>query len=201
LLVSFLLLGLFAQELPAFSQTHYTMTSYLRCTRDDAILQALTLMSNGEAEPSLHRIVSRPARVIFKDMKSIDKSLKNYDALSWISSSGQQVIFVNEKHRNAPPEALAAMIAHEAMHDDILNSVSEEVSGWTQEARVWMEMKSRNPALAHIPSGAYPLVDRLNKIEQEYQQGTLSVFVRSRPGYKNLPETSPGFGSDAAVAR
>lgn len=186
---------------PAFSQTHYTMNAFLRCTRDDAIMRAFNLMSDGHGESSLERIVNRPMRVIFKDMSTLHKSLKNYDALSWISNQGEEVIFINEKHRGAPPEALAALISHEAMHDDEYNSLSEEVQSWTHEATVWMEQKSKNPALAQIPPGKSPLVDRENKIEAEYKKGTLEKFVRSSPGYQKLPESSPGFNVSTATAK
>ena len=177
----------------AFSQPRYSVSSYLRCTRDAQIMQALSLMEEGQGQTSLNRIVSKPMRVIFKDMKSINKALKNYDALSWISNQGEQVIFVNEKHRNAPPAALAALISHEAMHDDAFNSVNEEVQSWQHEAHIWMEMKANNPELSKIQAGVHPLVDRENRIESEYRKGTLDQFVRSSPGYKGLPEASPGF--------
>jgi hypothetical protein len=86
------------------------------------------------------------------------------------------------------------MIAHEAMHDDPFNSLSEEVESWQVEAQVWMEMKARNPQLGKIPVGQNALVDRENKIEEEARKGTLAAFVRTSPGYQGLPEISPGFG-------
>ncbi|WP_303674179.1 hypothetical protein [Vampirovibrio chlorellavorus] len=184
---------------PAFSQTRYSLTALLHCTREDSILKAFQLMTEGPAEPSLRQIVSKPVRVVFKDMRLLNKSLKNYDALSWMSNQGDQVIFVNEKHRQAPPEALAALIAHEALHDDAENSLSEEVESWRFEATVWMALKAKNPALAQLAEGTHPLVDRENRLEKELKAGTLEAFVRSSPGYKGLPETSPGFGERKAM--
>lgn len=192
------MLSMAVSVMPAFSQNRYTIATFLKCTREDAIMKAFALMAEGQGEASLERIVNKPMRVIFKDMKTLHKGLKNYDALSWISNQGEQVIFINERHRTAPPEALAAMIAHEAMHEDELNSLNEEVASWQFEARMWMEMKVRNPELAKLASGVNPLVDRENKIEQEYRQGTLEKFVRTRPGYTGLPEASPGFVSRTA---
>jgi hypothetical protein len=192
-----LILALLLPVFPAFSQdgsaARHSLPILLRSTRDEGILHAFRQMENSQGEASLSKIVNKPMRVIFKDMKTLNKSLKNYDALSWISYQGEQVIFINEKHRNAPPEALAAMIAHEAMHDDEFNSVNEEVAGWTFEAQVWIEMKARNPQLTLIPPGTSALVDRENKIEDQYRQGNLAAFVRGNPGYHGLPETSPGF--------
>jgi endonuclease/exonuclease/phosphatase (EEP) superfamily protein YafD len=185
-------------NVPAFSQTHYTMNAYLRCTRDDTIMKAFSLMGAGRGEASLNRIVNKPMRVIFKDLKTMHKALKNYDALSWISNQGEEVIFINEKHRNAPPEALAALISHEAMHDDEYNSLSEEVHSWQHEAAVWIELKAKNPGLAKIPQGTFPLVDRENRIEAEFLSNNLEQFVRSSPGYQKLPETSPGYTANTA---
>jgi hypothetical protein len=155
-------------------------------------------MQQGPGEASLHRIVTKPMRVIFKDMSTLHKQLKNYDALSWISHQGEQIIFVNEKHRNAPPEALAALISHEAMHEDEYNSLQEEMQSWRHEAQVWMALKAKNPALAKIPAGASPLVDRENRIEEESRKGTLDQFVQSSPAYKGLPATSPGYEAQTA---
>lgn len=191
-------MALLAANFPAFSQTRYSLNAMLRCTREENIMRAFHLLQNSQGEASLRIIVDQPIRVIFKDMKTLHKGLKNYDALSWISMHNEHVIFINEKHRNAPPEALAAMIAHEAMHNDELNSLSEEIQSWEHEAKVWMELKAKNPALAKIPPGTIPLVDRENKIEEEARKGTLAAFVRATPGYQDLPETSPGFNAMTA---
>jgi hypothetical protein len=183
-------------NIPAFSQAEtIPYTTLLRCTREEPLLKALTLLENSQTgKASLATILNKPVRIVFKDMKMVHKALKNYDALSWISNQGQQVIFINEKHRMAPPEALAAVIAHEALHDDPFNSLQEEVESWQVEARVWVEFKGKNPELAKIPPGQSALVDRENRIEEEYRKGSLASFVRGTPGYQGLPEVSPGFG-------
>lgn len=183
---------LFTQPL-AFSQSKYPLVTLLRCTRDQSILEAFDRMVGSPGEPSLQIIVDKPVRVFFKDLGSLSKRVKNYDALSWLSAQGEQVIFINEKHRNAPPEALAAIIAHEAMHNDVDNSIQEEIAGWKKELEVWQQLKHNNPNLASIPDGQYPLVDRLNRIEVEYKAGRLDNFLRNNPGYSGLPEHSPGF--------
>lgn len=186
---------------PALAQSHYTITAFMRCTGEPEIVKALQILKESQGERSLQKIVHKPIRVVFKDMRTINKALKNYDALSWMSNQGAQVIFVNEKHRQAPPEAIAALLAHEAMHDDPLNSLQEEVESWRFEAKVWTELKARNPVLAQVPSGVSALIDRENRIEKEVRQGTLEKFVRSSPGYQGLPETSPGFGEKSAHNR
>ncbi len=178
---------------PAFSQNRYTLTSYYRSSHDAAIIKAFQHLEASEGQESLDIILEKPIRVLFKDLREISKHVRNYDALSWISTTGHHAIFINRRHEDAPPEALAAIIAHEALHNDPYNSIQEEIAGWKQEAILWQEMKRRNPKLATIPKGDYPLVDRLNLLEEKYQQGQIEAFVRSQAGYKGLPASSPGF--------
>ncbi len=194
-LSSLLVLAMFLYQLalPAFSQNKYAMTTLLRATRDHAILNAFDMMQGTSAEGALDIVVKRKTRVFFKDLGEINKRVRDYDALSWISPKGEWVIFINEKHKNAPPEALVAVIAHEAIHNDPHNSMHEEIVAWHQEARVWLELKRANPRLASIPEGEIALVDRLNRLAREYEKGTLEALVRANKGYRDLPETSPGF--------
>ena len=177
----------------AYSQNKYTLGTLLHSTHDEAILQAFDLMQNNRAEGALDIIVKRRTRVFFKNLREISKQVKNYDALSWISPQGEWVIFVNKKHKNAPPEALAAVIAHEAIHNDPQNSLKEEIVAWHHEARVWQDFKKQNPELATLDPENYPLVERLNTIEAAYSNGTLTELVSENQGYTNLPESSPGF--------
>ncbi|MBK8190429.1 MAG: hypothetical protein IPK79_08265 [Vampirovibrionales bacterium] len=167
-------------------------------SRDAAILTALSRLRGTGAEPALSAIVNRHGRVIFKDLREISKQVKDFDALSWISPSGQWMIFINVKHQSAPPEALAALIAHESLHCDPHNSIEEEIAGWTQEAMTWSELKQRHAALRQIAPGVSPLVDRLNRLSAEREGGTLETLVRNNKGYRNLGASSPGFTPQAA---
>lgn len=199
-LISFFCLGSLLL-VPLFSQagySPYSLPTLMRCTRDAEIVRAFRLLENSQGASSLHHIVNKPVRVIFKDMATLGKNLRNYDALSWMSFNGEQMIFINQKHKNAPPEALAALIAHEALHDDAQNSLQEEVASWAFEATVWKELSSHNVTLKQIPPGLFPLLDRERRIETEAQRGTLDGFVRKNAGYQGLPESSPGYEKAAA---
>lgn len=180
-------------SLPGFTQNKFSIAAYYNCTHERAVMNAFDLMAASSGEQSLSVILNKPIRVIFKDLKTLDKRVKNYDALSYMTGNGQLIIYINEKHANAPAEALASILSHEAMHNDPTNSMSEEVAGWMQEAKVWHEMKQQKPQLAVIPKGEYPLVDRLNTLEVQYVKNTMNDFVRKQPGYQGLPEHSPGF--------
>jgi len=178
----------------AEANSPYPLSTLLYSTRDQQVLLAFQQLSiSDEGRPALELIINKRARVFFKNLGEISKNVKDYDALSWISPKGEWVIFINKSHKSAPPQAIATIIAHEAIHNDPENSLNEEIVGWYQEARVWLEMNSRYPELSQLPAPEGSLIHRLNNIAQHYQSGTLNYFVRSNPGYANLPETSNGF--------
>ena len=98
-------------------------------------------------------------------------------------------------HKDAPKEALAAVLAHEAIHQDELNSLNEETYAWTLEAVVWAQMLENNPEVANV---SHPLVDRENLINKLFVKGNYTdEYIRksvvSNLGYQNLPSRSPGF--------
>ncbi len=179
-----------------YNQVATPLSSYMRISRDRPILQALTMLANSEYNPVVTHIQQRGARVIFKDMKTLGKALKNYDAVSWISppqgnGQSQWMIFVNYKHQDAPIEALASIIAHEALHFDGENSLAEEVAGWQQEGTVWATFTENSPALREIDA---PIIQRLETIRKAIAGNTLQQLVASNPGYATLQPHSHGFG-------
>ena len=193
--------GLVFYAVPAFSQGRFSgLTSTFRYTQEPSVVEAFhDLEDVPEGQNSLGLIQKHSTRVVFKDLAQLDKRLKSYDAISWTSTDGGQcMIFINTIHKSAPAEALAALISHEAMHNDQYNSLNEEVAGWSREAQVWIEMKKMNPALSQVPPGADTLVDRENRLALEYGKGSdnFDHFVRTQPGYAGLPESSPGFETD-----
>ena len=118
----------------------------------------------------------------------------NFDALGW-KKGDRLYIFINQKHRTAPPGALAALLSHEALHQDEFNSLAEETYAWTMEASVWYEIAKLYP---ESNDELHPLVVRENTLKKLFERGGYSnkyikKTVMSNEGYKNLPATSPGF--------
>ena len=110
---------------------------------------------------------------------------------SFISS----YVYINPKHEYAPPGALAALLAHEAIHQDEYNSLNEETYAWTMEAVVWNEILKRFPESNNLDSA---LVTRENILKQLLEKGNytnkyIKKTVYANEGYKNLPISSPGF--------
>ena len=182
---------------------HENVQKYYAVTSSPKIMEALNLMDGTTGEWSKKAILGknlsrRPVKVSFKKLTTISPAYKEFDALGWMGSDGQLFIYINEIHRNAPPEALASLLSHEAIHQDDTSSIHEETYAWGLEANVWMQMQKRNPKLKKIKYNEYPLVDRLNTIEKMFVKANCTTKiiyqeVSTNPGYKNLPLFSPGF--------
>jgi len=190
-------LTVFLLLLLSFSAT--AKNSYSKVTNEPKIIQAIDLMDGTTAEWSKKAILGDntsglPMIIKFKDLSEISSEYTNFDALGW--KKGKQLyIFINKKHQNSPPEALASLLSHESVHQDQYCSLEEETYAWGYEADVWLQMQKRNPKVAGV---SCPLVDRLNTLSKifknaNYTTGNIRSVVYTNPGYKGLPVHSPGF--------
>lgn len=142
-----------------------------------------------------NNLSQRPVKISFKDLGTINQDYASFDALGW--KKGKNLyIFINPRHQDAPPGALAALLAHEALHQDEYNSLAEETYAWTMEASVWCEILNAYPESGN--DNMHPLVRRENTLKKLFEKGNytnkyIKKTVQSNRGYKNLPATSPGF--------
>ena len=160
---------------------------------------ALDMMKDGTANFSRkailgYNLTQKPIKIEFKDLSELNESYSSYDAVGW-KKKNRLYIYINPKHNNAPPAALAALLSHEALHQDEYNSLSEETYAWTLEATVWSELVKRYPEANNLESS---LVTRENILKQLLEKGSytnkyIKKTVYANEGYKNLPLTSPGF--------
>lgn len=177
------------------------ITPEYECTGKEYIFYvALDMLkgTNGEFSRKAilgNNLTQRPVRVQFRDLGEINEAYKSFDALGW--KKGKQLyIFINPRHKDAPPGALAALLSHEALHQDEYNSIAEETYAWTMEASVWSEILSAFPESAD--DSIHPLVVREETLRKLFEKGNYSSkyikkAVQSNSGYKDLPATSPGF--------
>lgn len=177
------------------------ITPEYECTGKEYIFYvALDMLKGTNGEFSRKAILGsnltqRPVRVQFRDLGEINEAYKSFDALGW--KKGKQLyIFINPRHKDAPPGALAALLSHEALHQDEYNSIAEETYAWTMEASVWSEILSAFPESAD--DSIHPLVVREETLRKLFEKGNYSnryikKAVQSNAGYKDLPATSPGF--------
>ncbi len=178
-----------------------TYKLYKKISKDDKIIQAIETMKGGLADYSRRAILGenltgKPIKVEFRDLSQLNPAYANFDALGWKQSQKQQLyILINIKHQDAPKEALASILSHEAIHQDELNSINEETYCWTLEAAVWTEFTEKNPEIQNIN---HPLVSRENTIKRLFIKGNytdkyIRKSVMSNAGYQSLPSRSPGF--------
>ena len=90
-----------------------------------------------------NNLTQKPFKIEFKYLEDINPEYESFDALGW-KKKGTLYIYINNKHRNAPPEAIAALLAHEAIHQDEFASLNEETYAWTLEAATWMKLTEKN---------------------------------------------------------
>jgi hypothetical protein len=197
---------------------HHADGVQLVASRHLAALRLLERLPLPEAQDALQQLKAHKTRIIFKPLWELSPKYAQFDALSWISPDDTPYIFINITHQGAPVEALAALIAHEALHTDTLNSIEEEVAGWTREGRIWAaiqvargatESAAQAQELSQLtlrapqfpsrqvrklarqlpPTNDAALVTRLNTIVSHLQAGSLAETVASNPGYAGLPKT------------
>ena len=178
------------------------MKQYKSSTKDIRLIRAAETLKGTVADYSRRAILGdnlsgKPIKVEFKDLSVLNPAYANFDALGW-KQRGRLHIFINIKHQYAPKEALAAVLAHEAIHQDELNSLNEEVYCWTLEAAVWTQLTDDNPEVAEV---SHVLVDRENTIKKMFVKGNYTnKYIRksviSNAGYQGLPSRSPGFEDD-----
>ncbi len=173
---------------------------YKKNSKDELVMVALDMLkgTNGEFSRKAilgNNLTGEPVKIEFKNLGEIGKEYSDFDALGW--KKGKKLyIFINQKHKVAPPGALAALLAHEALHQDEFNSLAEETYAWTMEASVWCEILRVFPESSDDNKNA--LVARENTLKKLFERGKYSdkyikKTVWSNDGYKNLPTTSPGF--------
>lgn len=172
---------------------------YKSTGKEQVIYVALDMLRGTNGEFSRNAILGnnlsgRPVKIEFRDLGTINPDYASFDALGW-KKNKQLFIYINPRHKDAPPGALAALLSHEALHQDEFNSLAEETYAWTMEAAVWYEIVKLYP---ESNDELHPLVDRENKLKKLFERGNYSdkyikKTVMSNEGYKDLPSTSPGF--------
>jgi len=175
---------------------------YKKITNEDRVIEALELLKNTVGKFSYEAILQKnlthkPMVIKFKNLSDINPQYATFDALGW-KQGGKLHIYINSKHADAPAAAIAALLSHEALHQDEFDSLNEETYAWTMEASVWTQLCDQQPNVEKIN---HPLVTRENMLKQLFQKGNYSSkyikkSVFSNPSYSKLPIRSPGFEED-----
>ena len=199
LLLSFCFNYSYADDLSAPKISDETYKKYKKISDDDNIILAVELLAKTTGSYSKDAILGKnltekPIKIDFTNLAFFNPLYANFDALGW-KEKKRLHIYINEKHKDAPIEALSAILAHEAIHQDEENSLNEETYAWTLEAAVWTQLSEDNPELEKI---SHPLVEREKVLKKLFIKGNytseyIHKFVITNKGYQNLPERSYGF--------
>ena len=165
-------------KLPAkYSQTYIDNIAdeYNSVTNNELLFVALDMLKGTDGDFSRKAILGYnlsgyPIKIEFKDLASVNKAYANFDAVGW-KRKKKLFIYINPKHQAAPPAALAALLSHEALHQDEYNSLSEETFAWTMEAVVWIDLLEIYPE-CNVESNA--LVKRENTLKKLFEKGNNS---------------------------
>ena len=172
---------------------------YKGVTTDEAIIDALEILKNTHGVYSYNAIMGdnltgKKIKIEMKDLSEINPNYRDFDALGW-KKNERLFIYINRKHNDAPPEALAALLAHEALHQDEFNSINEETYAWTYEASIFTKFAQKDAKLLEVH---HPLITRENTLRKLFIKGNytseyIRKAVKSNKGYAALPSRSPGF--------
>jgi len=173
--------------------------TYKDVGKDEVFYVALDMLKDTEGLFSRNAILGnnlsrRVMKIEFRDLGLINKDYQNFDALGW--KRGRSLyIYINNKHKNAPAGAIAALLSHEALHQDEYNSLAEETYAWTMEAVVWNDILKTYPESNQASSALVTRENTLKKLLEkgDYTNTYIKKAVMSNSGYKNLPSYSPGF--------
>ena len=175
---------------------------YKGVTTDECIIDALEILKDTMGAFSYRAILGenltgKKVKVELKDLSEISPNYRDFDALGW-KKNGRLFIYINKKHNDAPPEALAALLGHEALHQDEFNSINEETYAWTFEAAIFTQLTKKDEKLIEVK---HPLITRENTLRKLFIKGNYSSeyikkAVKSNKGYAGLPSRSPGFENE-----
>ena len=176
--------------------------NYKEVGMDEVFYGALDMLKDTEGMFSRNAILGKnlsqkPVKIEFRNLGQINQEYATFDALGW--KKGKNLyIYINQKHKDAPAGAIAALLAHEALHQDEFNSLAEETYAWTMEAVVWDDILKIYPEANQESNSLVKRENTLKKLlEKGRQAGKPSQYIKKavlqNEGYKKLPSYSPGF--------
>lgn len=176
--------------------------NYKNVGKDEVFYVALDMLKETDGMFSRNAILGnnlsqRPMKIEFRDLGQINQDYATFDALGW--KRGKNLyIYISNRHKDAPAGAIAALLSHEALHQDEFNSLAEETYAWTMEAVVWDDILKAYPESNQESSSLVKRENTLKKLlEKGRQSGKPNQYIKKavmqNAGYKNLPSYSPGF--------
>ena len=175
------------------SLSNAAQAAYESITSDYKIQKALMVLDAHGEGATVRTLVRKNIQIKFTDLAMMSPAYMRYNALAAKDSRNNQYIFIDNKHKSAPVEALAALLAHEATHQNVVYgaSIDEETQAHCNEAKFWIKVTASNPALKNNP---HPLVVRENTLAERFGdkgRDAIQTMVASNSSYANLPQRVP----------
>ena len=160
---------------------------FSQVTTDSKITKALKALERVHSFDVLNKVMydntsRRPVKIMFYSLATLSPKYAEAHALATGLDDGTAYILIDSRHRNASPEEIACLIAHEITHQLAVTTMEEEIRAWTNEAQQWIKFKSENPDLK--TSGE--LTNRLNRLVAMYNDSTIAYDVRTNRHYAGL---------------
>ncbi len=175
------------------------INKYKKISSDEQIIKALEILKDTKCDNNFsynaimgNNLSKKPMIIEFYDLSSLNEAYKNYDGMGYMNNNNIY-IYINNKHKNANPAALAALIAGRCVHQDTEDSLAEEVYSWTLEATIWKELYEK-----YLLDDSGELVKREETLRQLLEKGNntnkyIKRYILESPAYKGFPTYSPGF--------
>jgi len=120
-------------------------------TRDNDIKCALELLECVGAQEVFDNLEENTVKIAFYDLSQISYNYGNHFAINSEDSMGNRYILVNSKYRNASPEEIACIIAHESFHKLKVATLEEETLATEKEAHYWGILKDEDKDYEYSP--------------------------------------------------
>lgn len=163
--------------------------NFSEVSSDAKIVKALNALESVHSLDVLNKVMynnasKKPIKIMFYTLATVSPEYANAHALATALDDGTLYILIDSRHKNAAPEEIACLIAHEVTHQQVKTSstMDEEIQAWTNEVQQWIKFKEYNPELK--TSGE--LTRRFNKMVSLYHNSTLAYEVHSNSHYAKL---------------
>ena len=163
------------------------------------ILEKIKELPDGEPYEILmgNNPTKKPIIIQFKNLSEFNDVYKDFDALGW-KAKDRLYIFVNNNHKDAPYEALVALIAGRTYNLDEKDSINEEIYCWASEAYAWEYFIRKNPKLKEDKNS---LVERENEINKmltkgKYAEEYVKKAILLNKGYTSYAHISEGYSDE-----
>lgn len=113
-------------------------------THDTEIKEALVLLENAGAKEVFDNLEENTVKIAFYDLTQISYGYMNHFAVNTVDSFGNRYILINSKFKNASPEEIACIIAHESFHKLNVATYEEEYTATKKEAYYWSILKDNS---------------------------------------------------------